>query len=292
MNILVFGGTRYFGIHMVEALIQKGHNITIATRGRKKDDFGNSVHRVVIERSSPKSIADAFNGKTFDVVCDSLAYCSNDVKYVLDSVHCKRYLMTSSASVYRLHVNTVENDFNPLEKSLKWCNRTDYPYDEVKRLAECALFQAYPSQSSVAVRLPFVIGRDDYTKRLYFYVEHIVKGIPMFIDDIDARMGFVSSDEAGRFLAFLAEQEYTGVINGSNGGTISLNDIIKYVEEKAGKNAILSKDGDVAPYNGEIDYSLNTEFASKLGFRFSPIKLFIYDLLNTFVEAVNSPNFA
>lgn len=285
MNILVLGGTRYFGVHMVEALIQRGHHITIATRGLKKDNFGNSVHRMVIERSSPQSIAQAFSGRTFDVVCDSLAYCSNDVKYVLDSVHCKRYVMTSSASVYQLHVNTTESDFNPLEKSLKWCNRADYPYDEIKRHAESALFQAYPLQSSVAVRFPFVIGRDDYTKRLYFYVEHVVKGIPMFIDDIDVQMGYVSSEEAGRFLAFLAEQEYTGSINGSNGGTISLSEIIKYVEERTGKHAILSKDGEVAPYNGGVGYSLNTELASKLGFRFSPIKSFIFDLLNTFIEA-------
>lgn len=33
MNILVIGGTRYFGIHMVNKLLEQGHNITIATRG-------------------------------------------------------------------------------------------------------------------------------------------------------------------------------------------------------------------------------------------------------------------
>ncbi|WP_411676917.1 NAD-dependent epimerase/dehydratase family protein [Caproicibacter sp.] len=284
MNVLVLGGTRYFGVHMVEALLQKGHQITIATRGLKKDNFGNRVRRVVVERTSPRSMAEAFCGRFFDVVCDSLAYCSNDVKYALDSISCKRYVMTSSASVYDLHVDTKEGDFNPLVKPLKWCNRADYPYDEVKRLAECAAFQAYPSQSTIAVRFPFVIGPDDYTNRLYFYVEHIVKGIPMLIDDIDAQMGFVSSNEAGRFLAFLAEQEYTGVMNGSNSGTISLQEIIQHVEEKTGKQAILSNHGDNAPYNGGVDYSLNTKLASDLGFCFSPIRPFIYDLIDRYLE--------
>lgn len=288
MNILVLGGTRYFGVHMVEALLQKGHNITIATRGLKKDNFGNRVHRVIVERTSPKNMAEAFCGRTFDVVCDSLAYSSNDVKYALDSINCKRYVMTSSSSVYRLHRNTIEGDFNPLGKPLSWCNRADYPYDETKRLAECALFQAYPLQNSVAARFPFVIGNDDYTKRLYFYVEHVVKGIPMFINDIDAQMGFISSDEAGRFLAFLAEQEYTGVINASSDGTISLKEIIQYVEEKTGKKAILSKDGDNAPYNGETDYSLNTELASELGFKFSPIHSFISNLIDEYINVTNS----
>ena len=31
MKILVIGGTRYFGIHMVNKLLEQGHEVTIAT---------------------------------------------------------------------------------------------------------------------------------------------------------------------------------------------------------------------------------------------------------------------
>lgn len=181
MKVLVLGGTRYFGVHLVQALIQNGHDVTVATRGHTKDAFGSSVKRIIIERTSEGNMAESFYQKSFDVVCDNLACCSNDVKYALDAINCKRYIMTSSASVYNLHINTLEKDFDPYKKQLAWCDRTEYPFDEVKRLSECALFQAYASQNSVAVRFPFVIGKDDYTKRLYFYVEHIVKEIPMFV---------------------------------------------------------------------------------------------------------------
>ena len=285
MEILVLGGTKYFGIHMVEELINKGHNVTIATRGLTKDTYGSSILRLVVERNSAKSMAEVFSNKTYDVVCDNIAYCSNDVKYALDFIKCKRYVMTSSMSVYDdLHVNIIESDFNPLEKPLKWCDRADYPYGEVKRLAECALFQAYSSQNSVAVRFPFVVGTDDYTKRLYFYIEHVIKGIPMCIDNMDAQMEFVSSNEAGRFLAFLAEQEGTGAVNGSSTGTISLREIITYVEGKTGRRAVLSKAGDNGPYNGAPDYSLNTRLASEWKFDFSPLKSWIYDLIDKHIQ--------
>ncbi|MBX4261572.1 hypothetical protein KTC96_02520 [Clostridium estertheticum] len=56
--------------------------------------------------------------------------------------------------------------------------------------------------------MPFVIGIDDYTNRVLFYVEHIVKEIPMFIDNIDNQMGFISSADAGKFLSFLAGNNY------------------------------------------------------------------------------------
>ena len=37
MKILVIGGTRYFGIHMVNKLLEQGHEVTIATHYHSKD---------------------------------------------------------------------------------------------------------------------------------------------------------------------------------------------------------------------------------------------------------------
>ena len=36
MEILVVGGTKYFGIPMVQKLIEQGHRITLATRQDRK----------------------------------------------------------------------------------------------------------------------------------------------------------------------------------------------------------------------------------------------------------------
>ena len=46
----------------------------------------------------------------------------------------------------------------------------------------------------IAVRYPFAIGKDDYTKRLLFYVEHVIRSIPMHIDnpDIADKHGFIT----------------------------------------------------------------------------------------------------
>lgn len=284
MNILVVGGTRYFGIHTVRELLKSGHTVTIANRGKTGDNFGASVGRIIVDRSDAQLLTDAFRGKRFDVVCDSLAYCSNDVKYLLDAVACDRYIMTSSTAVYQKHINTKESDFDARQYPLKWCGRMDYPYDEIKRQAECALFQTYGQQDSAAVRLPFVIGSDDYTKRLYFYVEHTVRGLPMNVDNLDAHMGFIRSDEVGRFIAWLAGQDYTGPINGSGTGTLSPAEIIRYVESKTHCRAVISPDGDKAPYNSEPDYTINTDLAESLGFVFTPLHDWIDTLLDEYIE--------
>jgi len=288
MKILVLGGTKFFGIPMIRELIRQGHEVTIATRQNTKDDFGDSVQRIQIERTDPVSLERQLKGKFFDVVYDKIAYCSNDIKYLLDVIDCNKYIYMSSTAVYHpKRWNTKEADFDPLNKELVWCNRPDFPYDEVKRQAECALWQVYGDRKWLAVRYPFVIGEDDYTQRLKFYVEHTLQSIPMYIDNLDAQMGFIRSDEAGKFLAYLAGKKICGAINGCSNGTISVREIIDYVEKKTDSKAVFSEDGDAAPYNGEPEYSINTDKAVELGFQFTDLKDWIYELLDYYICSLN-----
>lgn len=289
MNILVLGGTRFFGVHLVNSLLQKGHNVTIATRGKTKDMFGDKVDRVIIERTDSESLSAVIGKRYFDVACDNLAYCSNDVKALLDSLKCGRYVMTSSGSVYsNQHLQTAEKEFDPLLHSFKWCSRQDYPYDEIKRQAESALFQKYSQFQSVAVRFPYVIGEDDYTQRLYFYVEQIIKGNALNIDNIDEQIGFINSTEAGDFLSWIAEQDFVGPVNGSNVGTISLGEIINYVEQKTKKRAVYSLKGLDGTYNGQKSFSLDVARANNLGYGFTKLDDWIYELLDKYIHKVLS----
>lgn len=287
MKILVLGGTRFFGIHMVKELLAQGHDVTIATRGKASDEYGDRVKRIIVERTSGESMKSAFNGRHYDVVIDKIAYCSNDIKYVMEAVDHDKYIHMSSTSVYEpKHMNTVESDFNGTDRELVWCDRKAYPYEEIKRQAECALWQEYSHRDWIAVRYPFALGKDDYTKRLLYYVEHTIKAIPMNIDNPDAQMGFIHSVEAGKFMAFLVGQDIQGAINGSSEGTISIREILEYVEKKTGTKAIIDKAGEKAPYNGEPEYSINTEKANALGFRFSALHDWIYELLDYYIRSV------
>ncbi len=287
MKILVMGGTRFFGIHMVNELLAKGHDVTIATRGKVSDEYGSKVKRVVIERTSEKSMKTTLSGRHYDVVIDKIAYCSNDIKYVMESVDYNKYIHMSSAAVYEpKHINTMESEFDGVSKELVWCDRNAFPYEEIKRQAECALWQEYSNRNWIAVRYPFVIGKDDYTKRLLYYVEHTIKSIPMNIDNLDYQMGYIRSDEAGKFMAFLVDKDVRGAINGSSEGTISIRELLEYVEKKTGTKAIIDKIGDNAPYNGVPEYSINTEKAIGLGFRFSVLQDWIYELLDYYIGMV------
>lgn len=285
MNILLLGGTRFFGVHTVNALLERGHTVTIATRGRTPDGFGSRVQRITLDRTDPESMRAALTGKHFDVAVDKLAYCSNEIKSAMETLDCGRYIYMSTTALYEpKHMDTREEDFDPFRSPVIWCDRPDFPYDEVKRQAERALWQKYGEKNWTAVRYPFVVGRDDYTRRLAFYVEHAINGQPMQIDNPDAQMGFIRSDEAGAFMAFLAEQDFSGAVNGCSAGTVSIREVLNYVRQKTGKAAVLSPDGDPAPYNSEPPYSINTEKAAGLGFTFSNVRDWFFDLVDFYIE--------
>lgn len=281
MKILVVGGTKFFGIPMVNALLFNNHDVTIATRGQAKDPFGNRVKRIILDRSDADSVKEALQGMHFDVVIDKIAYSSNDVKRLLDVVSCDRYIMMSTTAVYNpFHINTVETEFDGHNMDLKWMERNDEPYNVTKQQAEVALCREYDHLKWVAVRYPFVVGVDDYTKRLEFYVEHIAKQQPMYIDNLDSPLSFISSKEAGEFLAKVVDMDIEGPVNGASKGVISLGAIIAYIEKMLGKEAILSKEGDVAPYNGTPANSVNTDLAASFGYEFEDINNWIFHLLD------------
>lgn len=288
MKVLVLGGTRFFGVHMVNDLIEKGHEVTIATRGQAHDDFGDSVMRIRLDRTDEDSIKAMISDTHYDVIIDKIAYCSNDVRKLLDNADSDKYIYMSSTAVYDpLHPDTKEDDFDGNGGELIWCDRPDFSYDVVKRHAEYALWQKYSDKKFVAVRYPFVIGKDDYTKRLYFYVEHVLKQMPMKVDNLDNKMSFIRSDEAGKFISFLVDKDFTGAVNGCSRGTISVKQILDYLKQETGLNAVLSEDGDPAPYNGTPAYSINTQKAESLGFEFSDINDWIYGLLDYYIDVAH-----
>lgn len=286
MNILILGGTRYFGVNMIEILLNQGHTITIATRGLTPDDFGERIERVVVERLSRESMKQAFDGKFYDVIYDKIGYSSEDVSSILDFAKCNKYIFMSTAGIYDVkHICIREHEFNACETPYVMCKRGEFVYSFVKQQAERILEQKYSHVNHTAVRYPVVLGPNDYTKRLLFYVNSVKNGTPMYIDNIDAELCYISQYDAAQFLAYLADNDSPCAINGASNGTVSLRKLISYIEKKCGKTAIIDLDGEPAPFNGETDYSLDTSKANQIGYTFENIDDWIYGLIDFYLQS-------
>jgi nucleoside-diphosphate-sugar epimerase len=287
-NVLVLGGTRFFGKHLVNELLAQGMKVTIATRGKTPDSFGSSVERLIFDREDETSIQSVLTKETYDVIYDNIAYTSNDIDILMRHVTTERYIVTSSMSVYpTFHKNIVEQDFDPTAQAYRLVTYDQVNYAEGKRSVEEILSQKYP-QNSAFVRFPYVIGIDDYTKRLSFYIQSLCQQKAMSIDNLTHQMSFIDSQEAGKFLAFLGTNTFTGPVNAAAKGTISLAEIFTYVSEKTGLKPLLSPDGEAGKYNGTPPYSINVALAEANGFQFSQLSDWIYVLCDQEIKNAQS----
>jgi nucleoside-diphosphate-sugar epimerase len=283
-SALILGGTQFVGKRLVQLLLDKGVEVTIATRGMTLDPFGNQVSRLKINRENAETLKNAFKDKKWDVVFDQTCYSSQEALDSLEALTGKvrKYIFTSSQAVYDFGANHSEESFNPLDFEPILKTRRDYigyvGYQEAKRAAEAILFQnaAIPV---TAVRFPIIIGKDDYTNRLRFHVEHVNEGKPMFIEHPNYRYSFIDSGEAASFLYSIAKSDYQGPVNPGSAEDISLSELIELIEDHLGTKAKLSEDGDPSPYNLPGSWSVNTDLVQSLGCTFTSLDRLLKNLI-------------
>lgn len=283
-SALILGGTQFVGKRLVQLLLNEGIEVTIATRGRTADPFGDKVTRLKIDREDAVSLNEAFHDKEWDVVFDQTCYSSQEAQDALRALtgKIKKYIFTSSQAVYDFGTLHKEENFDPHSFSPILKNRREYVgyvgYQEAKRAAEAILFQN-ASVPVVAVRFSIIVGKDDFTNRLKFHVDHVIQQKPINIENLDMRYGFIDSKEAAQFLLNIAKSDYQGPINPGSAGDISLGELVTLIETLTETKATLSPNGAASPYNLPGSWSTDTSLAQSMGHSFTPLQQLLEELI-------------
>lgn len=292
---LVLGGTLFFGKRLVQHLLDRGWEVTIATRGIAADPFGEHIQRLILDRENKETLLSAL-GHTdtyWDCVFDQTCYSPLEIRDVLDVLHGRigHYVLTSTMAVYEFGVRKQESEYDPLGYPIHYRGRREYPglegYREAKRQAEAVLFQS--GIPGTAIRFPLVIGPDDYTGRFQFHVDRVKTGVPIGITRAEDRIGFIDSDDAARFLLFAAENKLTGSFNAGSPGDISFAELLERIGSQAKMDAQITATADPAirsPYDVGGSLSLDVSKACSAGFQFRQLddlldELIMHDLLQS-----------
>ncbi|KGR86141.1 NAD-dependent epimerase/dehydratase family protein [Lysinibacillus odysseyi] len=273
-RILVLGGTRFFGRKLVEQLLEEGHQVTIVTRGKMANPFGEHVQHITVDRGDKVAFAKAMEGQTYDIVYDNICYSPNDAKAFCDIFNGKigKLVFTSTLSTYEANGKAkTEKDFDPYTYEIVMGETNDFTYGEGKRQAEAVFFK-YAEFPVVAVRFPIVLGIDDYTERLHFHVERVAAEKPIGFVNMDAEMSFITAEEAGRFLKWAGLSDAQGPYNATAAGKISLKELMDLIEKATGKRAkiaLVGNDEIRSPYAIPASWYMTTEKAEGEGFVFS-----------------------
>ena len=103
MNLLVLGGTRFLGRHVVDAALARGDAVTVFTRGRQPNPWGTAVTALVGDRDP--AIAPglaALERGAWDAAIDLSGYVPRIVRASAELLAPRvgRYLFVSSISVF------------------------------------------------------------------------------------------------------------------------------------------------------------------------------------------------
>lgn len=286
-NILVLGGTRFFGQKLVELLVEDGHQVTIITRGKSGNPFGDKVEHIIADRTKKEDLVKVVDGRAFDIVYDNICFSPNEAIDVCEVFNGKidKLVFTSTLSTYEIDgKEKAEADFDPYHYDIQMGDSNDFSYGEGKRQAEAVFFK-HAQFPVVAVRLPIVMGEDDYTRRLHFHVERVAKGEPIGFVNMEAEMSYFQATEAALFLKWAGMTEAEGPYNATANGKVSLSELMKLVEKATGKTAKVSLEGNDeirSPYAVPMSWYMSNEKARKEGFQFTDL----HDWLNPLVENI------
>lgn len=193
MRILVIGGTLFIGRAIVQALVQRGHDITVLHR-RDSHDLGAQVHNVQADRSDLAAISRILGAGQFDAVFD-VAYdwqkgtTAAQVEAAARSCASglQRYVFISSVGAYVPGIDLSET-------SALVADDFPNPYARHKASSERALFRLHAATGFPATifRPPFVHGPRQPFYREQFFWDRLRDGRPIILPDSgDAPMQWV-----------------------------------------------------------------------------------------------------
>ncbi|SDO29092.1 NAD-dependent epimerase/dehydratase family protein [Alkalicoccus daliensis] len=288
-NVLILGGTRFFGKRLVKKLEEKGIEVTIATRGEKDISFSKKAKHVKVDRFNRKSMEEAFQDTVWDAVYDQICFSPDDAQDAVDIFQgkTKKYIFTSTLSVYDMNDKgeKVESDFNPYSYQLKKGRKEKFEYGEGKRLAEAVFFQKADFPVT-AVRPPIVLGEDDYTERLHDHIRRVINQEKIGIDNLEAKLSFVDSDDLADFLMWAGEKDVTGPVNASSPDQLTLAEFIKEVEKAVEKKAVItsSTEGKASPMNFPVSFYQSVQKAEEWGYQFKSLSDWFPPLVRLLAE--------
>lgn len=282
-NVLVIGGSRYFGKRLIARLLAAGDRVTVLNRGSSAPPAG--VVHLIADRDDEDALRAALGRRTFDVVVDQVCYTPRQAAIArrVFTGRTRRYVMTSTVEVYEHDDSPAlvsEAAVDPAEVTvdleLPWDEPEflDAHYGEGKRQAEAVFAAAGPEFPYAAVRVAHVLGgADDFTGRLEHYVDRIRTGTPITVPRVNHPATYIHVDEIADFLFWTAGQDFTGPVNAASHDPLTTADLCEAIAARLPSGKVVfrtaEEGGSTSPFSFARSYGMDNSRATRLGYTFT-----------------------
>jgi 2'-hydroxyisoflavone reductase len=219
MKILIIGGTRFLGRHLVNSARARGHEVTLFNRGKTNSDLFGQVDKI---RGDREKDLDQLSGYNWDAVIDTCGYFPRIVKMSAKALKDKveSYVFISSISVYESFQKIGVNESDPLGKIEDETIEeiTDTSYGPLKVLCEKAVQDVF-GVSSLIIRPGLIVGPHDPTDRFTYWPVRVARGGDVLAPDKpEALTQIIDVRDLSDFIIELVQQNVSGVFNATGPG--------------------------------------------------------------------------
>ena len=222
MKILIIGGTRFLGRHLVTAALARGHEVTLFNRGNQS--IQSDVETIEGDRHTELH---KLKGRRWDVVVDTCGHLPRAVRAAAETLSetVNRYVFISSQNAYAdVSVPGITEDY-PLatltDEQLNQAYAIDTKgqpaygalYGGLKALCEQTAEEVMPNRVLV-LRPGLIVGPYDYTDRFTYWVARVAAGGEVLAPGRPERfVQFIDVRDLAEWTIEMIERDATGAYN-------------------------------------------------------------------------------
>ncbi len=213
MRILVIGGSRFLGRHIVRQALDRGHAVSLFNRGMSDPDAFPEAESIRGDRNEELS---ALAGREWDATIDVCGYLPRQVRSLLEALGDTggRYAFISSISVYDSSAPVGFSEDAPLVAPSYSDELTMEEYGALKVGCELTA-QEVTSGRALLVRPGYIVGPHDPTHRFGYWVERCARGGLMLGPAADQPVQVIDGRDLAALVVGLVEQGATGAVHAS-----------------------------------------------------------------------------
>ena len=215
MNILIIGGTRFLGRHLVNSALARGHNVTLFNRGKSNPDLFLNIETIHGDREHDM---DKLAGREWDGVIDTSGYVPRIVRLSAQNLEgsVRHYVFISSISVYATFSKVGIDENDPVGKieDESFEEITGESYGPLKALCEKAVRDVFGENRALIIRPGLIVGPNDPTDRFTYWPVRVARGGDVLAPEKpDAPVQIVDVRDLSDFIIKLIEENASGIYN-------------------------------------------------------------------------------
>jgi 2'-hydroxyisoflavone reductase len=214
MRILIIGGTRFLGRHLVESALVRGHEVTLFNRGKSNPELFPQLETILGDREQD---VEKLRGRIWDTVIDVAGYLPRIVRLSAEVLepNVSRYVFISSISVYADFRKVGIHESDPVGKIEDETVEeiTGETYGPLKALCEKAVHDLY-GERALIVRPGLIVGPHDPTDRFTYWPVRVARGGDVLAPQKpEAPIQVVDVRDLSDFIIKLIQENASGIYN-------------------------------------------------------------------------------